>query len=155
MPPTMSVPRMDIDRAADLRRHRPADLARTIAERAEWCLPDDRALVQAMYQQGLSAAQIAQLRDAPVQLVRRRIKSVVRRVLSPRYLFVLRHRDAWSPSRRRVATACVLQGRTLRQTARHLQVSLYTVRRQMDAVSALFEAHCDLAGPPNNGGQRA
>lgn len=141
MPTTLLTDRPErFDHAADLRRTVPADLARTVAERAQWCLPDERALIDAMYRQGLTAAQIAQLRNEPAPLIRRKIRVVVTRVLSPRFVFVLRHRDQWPPTRRRIATACVLQGRTLRQTAAHLQLSLHAVRRQMDAITGMFEA---------------
>ncbi len=140
MPRTRLASRPDRFQTADLRRNLPADEASVIADRAEWCLPEERALIDAMYRQGLNATQIAQLRSVPVRVIRRRIRAVVTRVTSHRFVFVMRHRDQWPPTRRRVATACILQGRSFRQAATHLRISLHTVRRQMDAVNAMCDA---------------
>lgn len=141
MPTTLLTDRLDrLEHAADLRRSVPADLARTVADRAHWCMPEERALIEAMYRQGMTAQQIAKLRDEPATAIRRRIRTVVRRVLSPRFVFVLRHRDQWPPMRKRVATACILQGRTLREAAAHLHLSLHAVRRQMDAITGMFDS---------------
>lgn len=141
MPATLLNPRPDrLEFASDLRRAVPADLARTVADRAHWCMPEERALIDAMYRQGLTATQIAQLRSEPAPAIRRKIRAVVQRVLSPKFVFVLRHRDQWPPMRRRVATACILQGRTLREAAAHLRLSLHAVRRQMDAIAGIFDA---------------
>lgn len=139
MPPARSRPRRELDESMDLRRRFTADHAQALADRAECCLPDDRALVHALLRQGLSPKEIAELRSIPASTMYKRLKALVNRLNSPRFEFVLRHRDAWTPTRRRVATACVLEGRTLRGTATHLGVTLYTVRREMDAISALIQ----------------
>jgi DNA-directed RNA polymerase specialized sigma24 family protein len=60
--------------------------------------------------------------------------------MSPQFIYVLRQRDEWTPTRRRVATACLLHGLSLRQAAAALHLSLYTVRRHQDAIIALFES---------------
>jgi len=140
VPATLLTHHPDHFNAADLRRSVTADAASTIADRAEWCLPDERALIDAMYRQGLTASHIAQLRGSPVRVIRRRIRAVIARITSPRFVFVLRNRDHWPPTRRRVATACILQGRSFRDASEQLSVSFHTVRRQMDAINAMFEA---------------
>lgn len=132
--------RIDPAEAADLRRRRRSDLAELIVDRSAWLMPEDRALVCAVYRDGLTAAEVAKLRGEPARHVRRRLRRLVLRVLSKRYEFVMRRREQWPPTRRRVATVCVLQGRTMRETASHLRLSLHTVRGQMAAVAALEEA---------------
>jgi len=126
--------------AADLRRRRSRDLTDLIVSRAEWLAPEDRALILAVYRDGSTAEDIARLSGQSPRTVRRRLRALVRRALSSLFEYVLRHRDDWSPTRRRVATACVLQGRTLREASKFLRLSLHTVRRQMEAVRALHEA---------------
>jgi len=123
----------------DLRRRDTREWAETIASRAEHLLPEDRALVRAVFGDGMDAKRVARLQGEPSRTVRRRVRSLAARVLSPEFEFVLARRDAWPRTRRLVATACVVQGRTLREAASHLQMSLHAVRRQMDAVRALMD----------------
>lgn len=130
----------DFHTASDLRRRAPRELADLLARRSEWLLPEDRALIQALYVENLTARHVAQLRGTSPRSVRRRVHAIVQRLLSPRYEFVARRLERWSPTRARVARACVLEGQTLRAAAERLNVSLHTVRRHMDAVAAQHEA---------------
>lgn len=125
--------------ALDLRRRSARDRADTIIERARWCLPDDRALLNAIYADGLSVADAARLRNTTPRTLRRRVRLTTERILSRRFEFVLRSRDDWPPVRRRIATACILQGRTHREAALHLRISIYNVRKHMQVITALFE----------------
>lgn len=74
-----------------------------------------------------------------VRSLRRRLRRLVSRVTSRRFVGVMRQRDGWSPTRRRVATACVLEGLTMREASARLGVSYHVVRRHMDAVAALCD----------------
>lgn len=123
----------------DLRRRPGRDVAETILLRARWLQPEDRRLVEAMYDQGMTAQALAQLRGEPARAVRVRVRRHVERMLSDRFVTVLRLRDGWPAARRRVATACVLQGRPMRDAAKHLKISLHTVRRHMEAINTLCE----------------
>lgn len=124
---------------ADLRRRRQRDMVEHLLDRAACLPPDDLALLRAVYADGRTAVELAALMRCDARALRRRIRRLVERLLSPRFLFVLRHRDGWSATRKRVATACVLHGRSLREAAAELRLSLHTVRRHLDAVNALFE----------------
>ncbi len=132
--------RLRATEAVDLRRREVRDLAETLVARAAWALPEDRRLIEAVYREGMSAKAVAELRAEPVARIRRRLRRVIARLTSDRFLFVLRERDGWPAPRRRVATACVLQGRSMRDGAKHLKVSLHEVRRQLQLVDALREA---------------
>jgi len=125
--------------AADLRRRRRRDLADLLTQRAELLPPEDRALLLSIYRENLTAREVAALRGVSPRSVRRRLRTLVERVLSPRFEVVLRERASWPPTRRRVATATVIEGRTMRQTASALTLSLHAVRRQMLAIDALIE----------------
>lgn len=131
--------RFDPAEATDLRRRRRREIAQVLIERSEWLLPADRALVRTVYEEGMSAREAAALTGESVRAIRRRLRGLVRRMLSPRFEYVLRHRDGWPPTRRRVATACVLQGRTMRQAAEDLRLTLHPVRRHMAAIDVLVE----------------
>ncbi len=134
---------IDPDAAWDLRRKRRREVVERVVERAELLSPSDRALVLAYYRDGQRASDIARLAGEPVRALRRRLRRVVERVLSPRFEFVASRRLTWTPTRRRVACACVLEGYTLRETSRRLALSLHSVRRHHDAVQAMFEDEMD------------
>lgn len=122
----------------DLRRREFRDLKETISRRAEFALPEDRALVFAAYREGLSAPEIARLRKQSVYAVRRRLRQVAANLLSPQFAFVMRERKNWPARRRRIATACILQGRSFRETSRHLKVTMHAVRTEIAVLNALF-----------------
>jgi len=131
-----------LDRAErfDRRRRQGRDLAEALVARAEHLLPEDRALIFAVYREGSSAREIASLTGATPRSVRRRIRILAQRILDPRFSFVLLHRNDWPPTRRKVATELTLHGFPLRETARRLNLSLHTVRRHADAIRVMYEA---------------
>jgi len=112
--------------------------------RGEWLDPPDRAIIEAIYREGITTAELARRLGADVRVLRRRRRRLVARMLCPLFAFVALNRDAWGPTRRRVATACVLQGRSLRQATRSLGLSLHTVRRHLAAVEAMCEGQRQL-----------
>lgn len=141
----------------DLRRRDRRDYARTLLDRAAWLPAGDRELVEAVFGEGLSVIaylrrcrdrglEPASTRGAPAggsvsaRMARRRLRRLVERVLSPRFAFVVTHRTSLGATRRRVAMACIVQGRSLREAAGMLGLSLHAVRRHIDAVEALFTA---------------
>lgn len=140
----LNIDRVNITEAADLRRRRRRDLAEIIVEHAQFALPADRALLESIYRDGQTARHVAALNTISPRVVRRRIRQLTERLLSPRFAFVLLQRDQWPALRRRVAMACVLQGRTMREASRHLHMSLHTVRKEMSIVDALLDAHARL-----------
>lgn len=141
LPPTKST---------DLRRRDTRHAAERILERAAAAnLPsDDLAILRAVYRDGLAAADVARLQadpdrrhDADPRPVRRRVRRLTQRILSPLFLFVLHHREHWPDARRRVAEALVLKGKSMRDTSEELGLTLYAIRRHHDVIHALFDAH--------------
>lgn len=129
-----------IARATDLRRRRTRHIAETLVDHARHAAPDDRAVINAIYREGMTVVAVATLRGVNPRRLRRRVRALVANLLSEKFLFVLAHHERWPRRRRTVADACVLQGRSMRAAARHLRVSLHAVRREMAAVDALFSA---------------
>lgn len=106
-------------------------------------LPEaDAALLRAYYADGRPAAELASLGALPddPRQVRARIRRLTTRVLSPLFAFVVAHRRAWPPTRRRVASLCFIDGRSLRQVAAALRLSLHAVRAHRRAVVELYHA---------------
>ncbi|MCA9293780.1 MAG: hypothetical protein KDA20_08200 [Phycisphaerales bacterium] len=136
----LDLDRVNVTEAADLRRRRRRELAEVLVEHAQFILPMDRALIESIYRDGQTAQHVGALNAISPRAVRRRIRQLTERLLSPRFAYVLQHREQWPTIRRRIAVACALQGRTMRETSRHLRVSLHTVRKEMGIVDALLDA---------------
>lgn len=130
----------------DLRRGIRRDVARTLVERAALLPEPDRYLVEGVFRDGRPISDLAAMwREIPghervPRSLRRRLHRLVERLLSPRFEVVARIHHTWTPTRKRIATACVLHGLSTRQAAERLGVSLHTVRRQLDAVHAICDA---------------
>ena len=125
---------------SDLRRRQESGAVDWLLLRAQWLPRADRELVESVYREGKSAAEIARLGSDSVGVVRNRIKQVVSRLCSDRLPFVVERSPSWSPTRRRVARQCVIEGHSMRVASERLGVSLHTVRRHMGAVDELYRA---------------
>ncbi len=136
----------------DLRKSRDSKHMDTIARRAEYLERDERECVLAMFRDGKSAADIARLRNQPPRAVRKTIRRAVARLNDPSFMFVVRAAPSWSPTRRRVAHAIFRAGRSIRQAAHELNLSVHEVRRHRDAVLALVAQ--DRRASPTQGPDR-
>ncbi len=148
--------------APDLRKRLRREFTARLLERAVWLPTPDRTLIEAVYRDHKKVADIARLLDADPRLLRRRVRSIARRVLSNKFMFVVGRlidsnptRPAhaqeaddeprkpvrrWSHERRRVAEECILNGRSIREAARALHLSLYAVRTHRQAVDVIFSS---------------
>ena len=124
----------------DMRRSLHREHAETIVARASVLPPQERALLESVYEEGMTVARLAGLRNECPRALRRRLRRLIARVLSPRYAFVMSARAGWTPARRKIATDVVLHGRSMRRSAEALGYTFHTVRKEMQSVDALFEA---------------
>jgi hypothetical protein len=131
--------------ALDLRRGVRREEAEVLVRRAAALPEPDRRLVEAVFRDQLTVSQLASIwrerkgRQADARFLRRRLRRLVERMRSSDFETVLACRARWSPTRRRVATACVLHGLSIRQAAEELGLSLHAVRRHLHAVTAVCE----------------
>ena len=137
--------RYDPDRASDLRRKRGRDLVATLVERAAYLPQDERELIVSVYRDSRKITEVAALLDIPPRRLSVRVRKLVKRLLDPRFAFVARNREHWPRTRRRVGTMRVLFGRTMRQTADDLGLTLHQIRQHEAAIHALHEAERDAA----------
>jgi len=128
------------DQTADLRRRRKREQVEQILARASWLPESDRAVLEAVFREGKTVAEVAALIGCPARALRRRVRRLLDRVQAPRFVFVTSRLDGWPPTRRRVARACVIEWCSLRDAARQLGISLYAVRRHHEAINAQLEA---------------
>jgi DNA-directed RNA polymerase specialized sigma24 family protein len=126
--------------ALDLRRKESRTLTDLLLTRGE-CLPRcDRELLRLVYADGKRATEAGMLLSEHPRKVRRRLKDLAERLVSPRFEFVARQRSSWPPTRRKVATHVYLHGLSLRETCARLGLTNYVVRRHCDVVDGMFEA---------------
>ena len=114
-------------------------LAQDVARHAEHLRPAERALAKAFFDDGRSATEIARLAGVRERSIHRRLSALARRLNSPRFRFILNYRPALTPTRARVATACILRGLSMRRAARDLNLPEHVVRTHMLAIEAMFE----------------
>lgn len=138
---------IDPDAALDLRKRLRRDRADRILARATFLPPADRLLIESYFRDGHTVRILAQASKTDPRVLSRRIRRLSERLLSDRFAFVLRNQEAWAPSRRRVATAMVLHGHSMRAAAGVLRMSLYSVRRHAEAINALFDSDQRKASP--------
>lgn len=123
----------------DLRRRFRAEQVDLVLRRATDLATPDRLLLESMLRDGYTTKRLASLSSQSVRTLRRRAKRLIQRLASPEFMFVVRHRDAWPTTRRRVADACIVEGRSMKLAARTLRLSFHSVRRQMETIAGLFE----------------
>jgi DNA-directed RNA polymerase specialized sigma24 family protein len=124
---------------ADRRLKATREPTEIILLRADALCPADRELIKALYGDGRTAAEVAPILGVRAASVHRRSRRLVTRIFSDLFVFVLRNKDAWPATRRRIASEHFLQGRSLREIAGDLRVCLGTVRQHQRAVLTLFE----------------
>jgi len=131
----------------DLRKRREDSLTDQIVRRAHWLEPRDCELVLLMFRDGRSARSIALLNDDCPRQIRRRIKRLVHRLQDPRVAYVVAHHESWSKSRKSIARALFIQGRSIRETTDELGLSFYSVRKHREAIDAMCVAAMDTPSP--------
>ncbi len=134
----------------DLRRKRARTaaarrrLAELLVARARHLPDEDAALLLAVYRDGVPLCTIAAMGtpgpDGPatVSQVRRRLRRLARRCTDPLFEYVVVHIDTLPPTLRRVATACILHGLSVRRAALTLNLTHHVVRRHRDSLLAVF-----------------
>ncbi|MBK7406538.1 MAG: hypothetical protein IPJ41_18565 [Phycisphaerales bacterium] len=131
----------------DLRKRVLRSRADTLVERAALLSKEERLLVEGVFRDGRTVTQLARVWRRPegprieAKSLQRRLRRILRRMHTPEFAFVAKHRGAWPPPMDRVATACILHGLTLREASLELGLSVHTVRRNFHAVLALCAAH--------------
>jgi IS30 family transposase len=132
-----------IDGRRDLRRST-VDL---LIQRSEHVSPDERAIIHAVYRVGMTMAEVAAIQGVRASTLRRRVKRVCRRMMGPRFVFVLANRANWSDTRRRVAEDTILRGHPIRRVSSGYS-TLHIVRKERAAIEALFMDHVARGGAP-------
>lgn len=130
-------PTTQLERALDLRKRPGREVADYLLSVCHHLLPEDRALIRAVYDRGLRVSEVAALRGESPKTLRARLRRLIQRCFTDEFRFVATRRRHWRGLRKQVACACILEGRTYRDAARRLGVSVHVVRRHIDAIELL------------------
>lgn len=109
---------------------------------------NDRVMVELVYRDGRSAAEVARLSRRHVRTVQSRTRAAVKRIYSRDFQFLIAHEALLPRELQASARRLVLEGRGLRGTARLTGLSLHTVRRHRLQINALLRAHAHIWQPP-------
>jgi len=134
------------DPKLDLRRRGSRDMADILCARAEWLPARDAAMVRLVYADGKSLVEIGRITGASVRSIRRRMRRIVARTLSPEFILVAQERERWTRTRRSVGEACFLKGMAIREAVSHLGLSMHTVRTHRGAIIAIASQRAQSAG---------
>ena len=132
--------RPELVEVTDLRRRQEENAVDWLLLRAHLLPKGDRELIEAVYRDGKSVAEIARMGSNSAGVVRTRVKQVVTRLCSDKLPFVVEQSSTWAPTRQRVAQHCVVRGESMREASERLGVSLHTVRRHLSAINELYHA---------------
>lgn len=124
--------------------------ARTIDlvyRRSNWLEGKDRVLVELVFGRGVPLCQIAHLMEISRSSVRRKIRSLVRRLESREYLFCLRNQEKFSATEREILRRHFVQGFTIMETARQCKCSRHKVYKTLEKVKRLMEMRVRLCKP--------
>lgn len=123
----------------DLRRKRSRRLIELIRDASQHLPEAERSLICDIFERGQPISKVAREVSEDPRKLGRQVRRITQRVLDPRFRFVAAHQGRWRPTRRRVASACVLEGLSIREAAEKLKLSQYTVRKHKEAIDALCE----------------
>lgn len=123
----------------DLRRRLDTDRTRLLLTRAAWLPPAERWLIEGVYLRHLSLKELASLNRTPARTLRRRIRWITLRMLTPEFAYVALHRGGWRPQLKAIATACFIEGQALRTTARRMNIPYHDARSLRAAVQAMVD----------------
>lgn len=128
--------------ARSLRR----DVADRVLDRSEWLDQADRALVAQVIGNGARTGDLARIAGVSPRTIQRRIAKLIDRLLDPEVVHVLREHQRWPAPTRSVALAVWVRGRTLRQAAAELRLSLHQVRQQLQLARGLMARATQRSG---------
>ena len=114
-------------------------IAEKVVMRAEFLDSTDRALLEAVFDKGITAAEIARTIGERPANMRRRVRKLVERLGSNPYQFVMRQLENWPPCQRRVGESVFLKGLSHREASQQLGMSLHKVRLEVERIRSLYD----------------
>lgn len=106
------------------------ELAERILHLAGHLQPQDRQLIEATFDRGLSTAELSILMGRSTSAVRRHLRRLVTRLASPEAAWIMQQLEHWPRLRGRIAVARHITGLSQRRVAEALELKLHRVRHE-------------------------
>ena len=116
------------------------ELAERVLMRSAWVDGPDRELLEQVLGRGVRPRSVAAVSGVSVRTVQRRVAGLVKRLTDGDVEVVLRRHGQWPAETSSVALAVWVRGKTLRETAGELGMSLHRVRQEVQLVRGLLAA---------------
>ncbi len=113
------------------------ELVLRILDRAAYLAPRDRALLEHVYDRGLSVASLARATGLKPRILQRRLVGLLRRIRHPIFLFLIEKPDLVPDDARPAAELWAFHNLPIRCIARRLGLSLHTVRLSLRDMTTL------------------
>jgi len=104
----------------------------------------DQLLVEQIYREGASIADVARMANRPPKAIQRRLRNVVQRLRSPEFACLVARGGLLPTETRRVAEMVICRGMSLRGAARCARLSLHETRQHVERVRALASAQAAI-----------
>jgi DNA-directed RNA polymerase specialized sigma24 family protein len=134
----MAEPRDQAEAALARRRELRTGATERVLQLAQHLGESDRALIEQVYEHGQSLSKVAKATGVPASQLQRRLSRVLKRMRQPLFRFVAVRGDLLPREVSGTARRVVLQGMSLRETARRSGLTLHRVRKHMETVRAYY-----------------
>jgi DNA-directed RNA polymerase specialized sigma24 family protein len=126
-----------------MRRQLPVEKSDRLVRRAALLPKDDRELVTAVIERGVSVAALSRVcgNGMSARALRHRLRRLIGRLMDERFTYVasrITGPGGWSARKRAVARLRFVEGASVRIIAARLRLSLHQARRHVAAIEAGF-----------------
>lgn len=101
--------------------------------------PPDRALLEQVFDKGVTPGDLAKAAGLHERSIQRRVRSLLRRLADPGVEYILRTHTEWPGELGDVALVLYVRGRSMRETADELNISLHKVRHYASVIDAIVD----------------
>ncbi len=133
----LTIPRQLADEPSRRRRAAHRDRVEQLLDDAGHFTRTDRVLIEQVYRHHVTYKEVAVLLGMSVRAVQVRLNALLNRTRQPLFRFVVDRHELLPRELRAVSRRAVLEGRSLRETARLTGLSLHHVRQRRQALRVL------------------
>lgn len=133
--------------SVDLRRRPNLNVAHWLVFVAAHLDDEDRALIEAVFRDGITLRTIARLRGVSRYAIGRRIRQLTARLTDPRFIQAVNCLPEWPRRRADLARLCILRGHTVREAAELLGITEHVARSEFAIVNTLIREAIEAEMP--------
>ncbi|MGI9012963.1 MAG: hypothetical protein ACR2GY_01795 [Phycisphaerales bacterium] len=128
--------------------HSARSQAERIVELASHLDPADRDLIDSIYRRGMTVAALARASGVRRRRLNDRLTRVLKHLQSREFRFAISQTELWPRNRAAVAKEVIFKRKSLRAAASQTGLSLWQVRKELDAIRTLCNQARDMGRLP-------